>query len=66
MRNPIDMTDAEIAYCQDCLPRDWVYLVDGSKLECNASRRGEVLEMKYVKLLTDYLTSINVDPYVPE
>lgn len=61
MRKTTEMTAPEIAYCQDCLPRQWVYDHEANAFVCGASRRGEVLEMKYIKLLTDYLTSINVD-----
>jgi hypothetical protein len=63
MRKPHEMTKAEIAYCQDCLPRAWEYDHEANNLVCHASRTGEVIEMKYIKLLTDYLTSINVYPY---
>lgn len=63
LRKPSEMTKKEIAYCQDCLPRDWLYEEHSNTLVCYATRPGEVLEMKYIKLLTDYLTSINVDPY---
>lgn len=62
-RKTSEMTKEEIAYCQDCLPGTWSYDHRDNSIFSRASRPGVILEMKYIKLLTDYLTSINVDPY---
>lgn len=63
LRKPSELTDAELAYCQDCLPRGWFFDHEGNALVNGGSRRSDPIEMKYIKLLTDYLTSINVEPY---
>lgn len=58
LRKPIEMTNQEVDNCQTYLPGDWNY----DPIENTLSYNGRIpLEMKYVKLLTDYLTSINVE-----
>lgn len=64
MRHPSEMTDAELAYCLDCLPGTWEYDHTDNTIFSSSNRPGKALPMKYIKQLTDYLISINVDPYV--
>ena len=63
IRKPSELTPSEIAYCQDCLPGSWEYDHSDNTIFSTSDRPGKALPMKYIKLLTDYLTSINVNPY---